>query len=133
MNEQKYLGPLVAGLIGIGTIIVGLHDFVFTRSEGEELARQFSELKAEIREDVKGLRDDVREFTKAAIGGKHSASAKPVHTDTKLTVGKPEARPGTPAFFQALDDREIRRQAGHEYWLNSFGDDLGLNSKRSSK
>ena len=121
---------LVTGLIGIGTIVVGLHGYVFTREEGTELARQFAEFRLEIRDDMKALRDDLRDFTKAAIG-KRSASAKSVRQQSKLTLQRPEAQPGSREYYQAQS--EARRKAGYDFWLHNFGDDLSIDLKEKSK
>lgn len=128
MKEQKYLGPLVAALITLGTVIFGSQQLFFSRAEGDDL-------RNEVRQDIRGLREDLKDLTKAVLG-RRSASAKALRPPTEVARQKPEAQPGTEAYFQSRNDvvrNRILKQSGREFWLRSVDEDFILKSKENSK
>lgn len=119
MKDQKYLGPLLGALITLGTVVFGSQQLFFSRAEGDDL-------RNEVRQDIRGLREDLKDLTKAILGGRRSANAKAPLQSTKVARHKPEAEVGTEAFFQSRNDvlrNQIFKQSGREFWLNSFGDE----------
>lgn len=125
MKDQRLLGSLVAGMIALGTIVWGSHELFFSRWEGEDL-------RTELRDGFKDLRQEMTELTKAILSGKRTSSAKPIsRPSTRLSLEKPEAQPGTDSYFQSRN--EILRKSGHDFWLKSFGEDIELFQQNAKK
>lgn len=129
MKDQRFLGPLLASLITLGTIVFGSQQLFFSRAEGEDL-------RNEMRQDILNLREDLKDLTKAVLIGRRSASAKMLRPPTEVARQKPDAQPGTEAYFQSRNDvvrNRILKQSGREFWLRSVDEDFILKSKENSK
>lgn len=123
MKDQKYLGPLLGALITLGTVVFGSQQLFFSRAEGDDL-------RNEVRQDIRGLREDLKDLTKAVLG-RRSASAKALRPPTTVSRRQPAEETERGAFLESR--AEILKQSGREFWLKQLDQDFTIKSKEKSK
>lgn len=119
MKEQKFIGSLVAGLFAIGALFLGFHQLIFTRTEGEGLAKQIERLEEHMNHGFDEMREDMRTFIGHQRSAKNTSMVNPIkkkNTETGYAISEDA--------YQELR-RRARKESGHEFFSfkDSFGDD----------
>lgn len=111
------MASAVAAISAFAGVYAAIHGVVFTRTEGEDLAKRVDKLEQQTREDLKGVREDVRALTIAVLGKKSAA----LHKKSGIEVAEPAGGPKTVA--------QMRHESGIDFFLHSFGEPVDLDKR----
>lgn len=114
MKDQKFLGSLVTGLVAIGTLIVGAHQYVFSRTEGEAIGHHIDRIEDRMDRGFKEMRESIRSLIVQRTA-KNTSMLKPIKKAKESQYVMDEDR------YRELKAK-ARKEAGHE--LFSFGEPL---------